>query len=251
MCPLFHFTWLSTLLFLLTGALLGALGGGGSLLALPIFLVALKVPLDVAVPATAAVVGVASLSGAWDAWRERQLDLRTLLRFSLPAVILSAIGSLASSWIPTAILHWTFFAILLYAGARMFLPARASESDGNRLANHLRLTGAGAGTGLLMGLFGVGGGFIATPALVLEGGLTTAAAIPVALGAIALSAAASLAVQIPLGTFRWSLVVPAVVAALAGMELGRGIARRVSAVWLRRGMGVLVLVAAAGLAVKR
>lgn len=83
----------------------------------------------------------------------------------------------------------------------------------------------------------VGGGFIATPALVLEGGLSTAAAIPVALGAIALGAASSLVVQIPSGTFRWSLVVPAVVAALAGMELGRGIARRVPAIWLRRGNG--------------
>jgi uncharacterized protein len=244
MCPAFHFTWLSSLLFVLTGALLGSLGGGGSLLALPIFLVALNVPRDLAVPATAAVVGFAALSGAWDAWQDRQLDLRTLVRFSIPAMVLSAIGSLVSSRIPGGILRWTFAAILLYAGVRLLLPARTSGNDENRPTSPVRLTGAGAGTGLLMGLFGVGGGFLATPALVPEGGPSTAAAIPVALGAIALSAAASLVVQIPSGTFRWTLVAPALVATILGMEMGRGISRRVPQIWLRRGMGLLVLVAA-------
>lgn len=250
MCPLFHFTWLSSLLFVLTGALLGSLGGGGSLLALPIFLMALNVPRDLAVPATAAVVGFAALSGAWDAWKEKQLDLRVLARFSVPAVILSAVGSLVSSRIPGGVLHWTFAAILLYAGVRMLLPARTPMDDGNRPASRARLTTAGAGTGLLMGLFGVGGGFVATPALVLEGGFSATAAVPVALGAIALSAAASLAVQIPSGTFRWTLVAPALVATIAGMEMGRGISRGVPQNWLRRGMGLLVLAAAAVLVLR-
>lgn len=250
MCPLFHFTWLSSLLFVLTGALLGSLGGGGSLLALPIFLVALNVPHELAVPATAAVVGFAALSGAWDAWQDKQLDLRTLMRFSVPAMILSAIGSLVSSRIPGGILHWTFAAILLYAGVRMLFPVGRAKDGENRPSSPMRLTTAGAGTGLLMGLFGVGGGFLATPALVLEGGLSATAAIPMALGAIALSAAASLAVQIPSGTFRWTLVAPALIATIVGMEMGRGISRRVPQTWLRRGMGLLVLVAAAVLVAK-
>lgn len=251
MCPVFHFTWLSSLLFVLTGALLGSLGGGGSLLALPIFLVALNTPHELAVPATAAVVGLAALSGAWDAWKEKRLDLGILVRFSVPAMILSVMGSLVSSRISGQILHWTFAAILLYSGSRLIFPSRKAKGAEASSSSSVRLATAGAGTGLLMGIFGVGGGFLATPALVLEGGLSAVAAIPVALGAIALSAAASLAVQIPSGTFRWTLVAPALVATIIGMELGSGISRRIPQEWLRKGMGILVLVAAVVLMIKR
>jgi len=249
MCPVFHFTWLSSLLFALTGAMLGALGGGGSLLALPIFLVVLKIPTDQAVPATAAVVGGAALSGAWDAWRDKRLDLGMLARFGVPAMLLAAVGSKLTGWMNGQILHWMFVAILLYSGVGLLRPRPGTVPNVARTPNVKRLWVSGAGTGLLMGLFGVGGGFVATPALVLQGGLTAAAAIPVTLGVIALSAASSLAVQISAGNLRWPLVLPALIATLIGMEFGSALSKRLPSRWLLRGLAILLLGVAASMVV--
>lgn len=98
-----------------------------------------------------------------------------------------------------------------------------------------------------MGLFGVGGGFLAMPALVLRGGLTAAAAIPVSLGAMAMNAASSLAVQIPSGNFRWTLVVPALVAVLLGMDFGGRLTRRLPERALQKILGLLLVALAAWL----
>lgn len=246
MCPNFLYTWQSSLLFVLAGGVMGSVGGGGALLALPIFLLVLKVPMDLAVPATTAVVGIAALSGAWDAWKEKRLDLPTLWRFALPGMAFSALGAYLSPKISPTILHWAFFAIVAIAGVRLTLMRQNPSNPGPEAKPEPRhLAVAGAGTGALMGLFGVGGGFLAMPALVLRGGLAAAAAIPVSLGAMALNASASLAVQIPSGTFRWTMVVPALVAVLLGMDLGGRVTRRLSSRTLERILGGLLLVVAA------
>lgn len=249
MCPNFLYTWQSSLLFILAGGVMGSLGGGGALLALPIFLLVLQVPMDLAVPATTAVVGFAALSGAWDAWKEKRLDLSTLWLFALPGMAFSALGSYVSPKISPTLLHWAYFAIVASAGIRLTIRRQnLSEPEQEAKPNPRQLAVAGAGTGALMGLFGVGGGFLAMPALVLRGGLAAAAAIPVSLGAMALNASASLAVQIPSGNFRWTMVVPALMAVLLGMEVGGRVSRQLSARTLERVLGALLLIVAALLA---
>jgi len=248
MCPNFIYTWQSSLLFVLAGTVMGALGGGGALLALPIFLLVLHVPMELAVPATTAVVGVAALSGAWEAWSAKRLDLAVLLRFAIPGMAFAALGAFLSPKIPSSLLHWTFFVIVAVSGIRLLLP-RHDLSDPDAIAppNPTKLAVAGAGTGALMGIFGVGGGFLAMPALVLRGGLAAAAAIPVSLGAMAMNAASSLAVQIPSGNFRWTLAAPALVAVMLGMELGGKLSRRLSGKTLERILGSMLLVIAIAL----
>jgi uncharacterized protein len=248
MCPNFIYSWQSSLLFLLAGAVMGALGGGGALLALPIFLLVLQVPMELAVPATTAVVGIAALSGAWEAWSAKQLDLAVLLRFAIPGMAFAALGAFLAPQLPTFLLHWTFFVIVAVSGIQLLLPRHdLSIPDGPALPHPARLAVAGAGTGALMGLFGVGGGFLAMPALVLRGGLTAAAAIPVSLGAMAMNAASSLAVQIPSGNFRWTLVVPALVAVLLGMDFGGRLTRRLPERALQKILGLLLVALAAWL----
>ncbi|MBK9575770.1 MAG: sulfite exporter TauE/SafE family protein [Fibrobacterota bacterium] len=250
MCPNFIYTWQSSLLFVLVGTVLGSLGAGGALLALPIFLMVLKVPMELAVPATTAVVGFAALSGAWDAWKTKRLDLSVLGRFAVPGMVLSALGSWVSHKIPGAILHWSFLAVVLFAGARLLLPRRAStETENTPKPDPTGLAVAGAGTGALMGLFGVGGGFLAMPALILRGGLSASAAVGVSLGAMALNAASSLAVQIPSGNLRWTLVAPALIAVLLGMEIGGWVSKRMPERVQERVLGILLLGVAVSLVV--
>ena len=241
MCPNFLYTWQSSILFLVAGTVMGSVGGGGALLALPVFLLVLHVPMELAVPATTAVVGVAALSGAWDAWTQKRLDLSIVWRFAIPGMVAAALGAFLSPKIPTQILHWSFFGIVVIAGTRLLLPRGNVPHDPSARPSTARLGFAGAGTGALMGLFGVGGGFLAVPALVLRGGLAATVAIPVSLATMALNAASSLAVQIPSGNFRWTFVVPALVAVLVGMEIGGNVSRRWSERTLERILGVLLL----------
>jgi uncharacterized protein len=245
MCPNFIYTWQSSVLFLLAGTVMGSVGGGGALLALPIFLLVLHVPMELAVPATSAVVGLAALSGAWDAWKNKRLDLAILWRFAIPGMIFAALGAFLSPLISATVLHWSFFVIVAAAGIRLlFLRQNPSHSDVAPAARPAHLAMAGAGTGALMGLFGVGGGFLAMPALILRGGLAAVAAVPVSLGAMALNAGASLAVQIPAGNFRWTLALPALVAVLFGMELGGTVSKKLSSKALERILGGLLVVVA-------
>lgn len=241
MCPNFIYTWQSSLLFVLVGAVLDSLGAGGSLLALPVFLFVLKIPLELAVPATTAVVGLAALSGTWDAWSRKRLDLSVLWRFALPGMAASALLSLVAQRIPETVRHVSFFVLVTLVGARLLL---VGGKQGERDPAPIRtghLAGAGAATGALMGIFGVGGGFLAMPALVLHGGLPVSSALGVSPGAMALNAAASLAVQIPSGNFRWTLVAPALVAVLLGMEIGGWLSKRIPARWQERFLGALLV----------
>ena len=238
MCPFFHYTWLSSLLFLLSGVSLGALGAGGSLLALPIFVHVLGLPLHLAIPATAGTIAIASASGAWDAWRSGRMDKDVALRFGLPGVILALGASFAVPLVPEMMLTGIFVALLLIAGTRLLVTNDMPSTTGSRT---WRLPVAGAVTGAATGLLGVGGGFLATPALILEGGLSAAAAAPVSLLTMAFNATASLVGHIAQGTFRWTLVLPALIAVMLGMELGTALGRRASPRVLRLVLGALVL----------
>jgi len=242
MCPFFHYTWLSSALFFLSGMSLGALGAGGSLLALPIFVHVLGLPLPLAIPATAGTIAVASASGAWDAWRGGRLDKGVALRFGVPGAILSLGASFAVPRVPETLLAGIFVALLLIAGVRLLMADALPSATGART---WRLPLAGAATGTATGLLGVGGGFLATPALILEGGLTAAAAAPVSLLTMAVNATASLAGHIAQGTFRWTLVLPALIAVMLGMDLGSALGRRASPRTLHLVLGTLVLAVAA------
>ena len=111
-----------------------------------------------------------------------------------------------------------------------------------------KLPVSGGAVGILMGLFGIGGGFLAMPALVAGAGLAVAEAVPLSLATIAATAAANLAIQIPSGNFRWGLVAPALFAVFVGMEIGSWIRTRTSDAILRRLLSIVIGAAAAALA---
>ncbi|HNY30288.1 MAG TPA: sulfite exporter TauE/SafE family protein [Fibrobacteria bacterium] len=249
MCPNFMFTWQSSLLFVVVGVALGSQGAGGALLALPIFLVVMELPMELAVPATTAVVGLAALSGAWEAWSAKRMDLSVLGRVAAPAVVVSALGAWITHRIPAAVLHWSFLAVVVFAAVRSLQSRHEERTDSPPGADPVRFPVAGAETGVLMGLFGVGGGILAMPALVRRGGLSASVAMGASFGAMALSAASSLAVRIPSGPFRWTIVVPALIAVLLGMEIGGWVSGRLSGRLQEKTLGVMLMAVAVSLVV--
>uniref|UniRef100_UPI0013F15731 TSUP family transporter n=1 Tax=Actinomadura roseirufa TaxID=2094049 RepID=UPI0013F15731 len=112
-----------------------------------------------------------------------------------------------------------------------------------------RILLAGLVVGLLTGLFGVGGGFVIVPALVLALRLPAPAAVGTSLLVIAVDSAASLAARGGGGHVDWALVLPFTAAAMAGALAGRRAAGRLPAALLTRSFAVLLLAVAGCVAV--
>ncbi|MCA9057660.1 MAG: sulfite exporter TauE/SafE family protein [Planctomycetaceae bacterium] len=185
---------LATLFGLIVGFALGLTGGGGGVFAVPLLVYGLGVAPREAVGISLAAVGGTALSGAIPRLIRGEVELRTGLLFAVAGMAGAPIGSWIATLIPENILLALFALLMLVVAWRMWAKARnpglpsgvcATEGDRDRSAcqrdsdGQLRLTSRcarllvliGLVTGILSGLFGVGGGFVIVPALVLFSGM--------------------------------------------------------------------------------
>lgn len=231
----------------LIGLSLGLLGGGGSILTVPIFVYVLGFAPREAIPSSLAVVGAVSLFGAAGHWRQGNVRLRTALLFGLVAMAGTYGGARLGTRLPGAVQLTLFAAVMLAAAWFMSRPRAGRNGDaepahgGHRTAV---IAAAGVGTGLLTGLVGVGGGFMIVPALVLLAGVPMKQAVGTSLLVIAMNAAAGVAGYGDAAALRWDVLGTFTAVAVAGILAGTRLSRRVPQEALRRGFAVfLVLVA--------
>lgn len=246
MCPIFQFSLLSSLAFGAAGILMAVMGAGGSLLALPAFLVILKLPMPQAIAASSAVVGVAAFSTFLDEQNRSSLPKAQAAWFLVPLLVASLAGAWFLPWFPAKVLGFLLVALLAWAGWN----AMREDSLGVGAFRGPRLSAAGAGVGALMGLLGVGGGFLAVPALQRFGGLDRDRAISLSLLGIGLGSALSLLLHWQEGALRIGHVLPALMAVLVGMELGTQLRRRLPQGFRSRVFGGVLWVVALGVLVK-
>lgn len=240
-------TLLALALAALVGLSLGLLGGGGSILTVPIFVYVLGFAPREAVASSLAVVGAVSLFGAAGHWRQGNVQLRTALLFGLVAMAGTFGGARLGTLLPGTVQLSLFAGVMLVAAWFMSRPRVAREGDGEGV--HGRRAGpvvaAGVGTGLLTGLVGVGGGFMIVPALVLLAGVPMRQAVGTSLLVISMNAAAGVAGYGGPGALRWEVLGMFTAVAVAGILAGTRLSRRVPQEALRRGFAAfLVLVAA-------
>ena len=271
---------MSILLAVAAGALiglsLGALGGGGSILAVPVLVCALGQSPAQATTGSLVVVGVTSLIGALTAYRAGTVLPARGIAFGLVAVGGAVLGAHFSSLVSGAVLLAAFAALMLAIGglmaARQLRARRTTAADaGRHLARPrlddpiisfsptfacacpraLKVLVTATAVGLLTGFLGVGGGFLVVPALLLALGLPMRFAAGTSLVVITLTSAAALAVRAGAGSAPdWGVVlVLTVVSALGGL-VGARLAMRVDTARLTTGFTVLVLGIAAYTAVR-
>jgi uncharacterized membrane protein YfcA len=204
---------------LLVGLLLGLVGGGGSILAVPVLVYALDQSPQAATSESLLIVGLTALIGAIDGGRAGRLRLQTGLVFATAGVLGSLPGTAVNRQIGSHALLLGFSAALLAAGVAMLRRRPAAEP--RRDTRSAPAAAAGLGTGFLTGLFGVGGGFIIVPALVTLVGLPLQAAVGTSLLVIALTSAAALAAHLATGPIAWTLSLAFAAAAVAGVLAGR------------------------------
>ena len=256
---------------IITGLALGLTGGGGTMLALPFLLYGLRLPVHEAVLVSLVAVGIMALVGALARWRAHQLQLHLGLIFAVAGMIGAPIGAMATQWVPAIGLTLGFALLTLFVAVRMWrrghgplptdsqpLPATAmlrqaacrfDPSGRLQLTSHCMrlLVPAGFATGIISGLFGVGGGFVVVPALVLIAGIdirqaTATSLLIVALVSLSGASAAFIAGQ----TVDPMLVMLFAGSGVFGLEMGSRFGRFLPANMLQRGFAiVLVLVAVA------
>ena len=226
--------------------MLGLIGAGGAVVAVPAFVYLFGFEPLAATTASLAVVAASATAGAIPRIRLRQVRLRQAVVFWALGIVGTLAGSRAAPLIPAAVLVDGLVAVMLSAAAAMWRKSSAVESPGRGRRAPWLLPVVAIGVGLLTGLFGVGGGFLIVPALVLVFGLPFALATGTSLVVVALNSMTALLFKADSwGTVDWHIPALVIVGGLVGSAAASrwnvGVSQRI----LERGFAVLLVVLAA------
>ncbi|KUI15877.1 permease [Mycolicibacterium acapulense] len=234
------------------GVLLGLLGGGGSILAVPALVYGVGLGIEEAIPISLVVVATASAVGALPKIRARQVRWRMAGIFAAAGIPATILGSAISRHLPDSALLIGFAVVMVVAGVRMLVDqgntgtaceVRAGQVNWRRCAP--RSIGAGLVVGVLTGLFGVGGGFLIIPALVVVLGVEMSTAIGTSLLVIVANSLAGIFSHLHGVSVDWSLTAAFVAAAMAGSLVAGYFGTKVDTDRLQRWFAYLVFVVAA------
>lgn len=233
-------------LSLLIGLLLGLLGGGGSILTVPVMVYLVGLPPKSAIATSLVVVGTTSLITVIGHARRGWVCWKTGYAFGLAGMAGAYGGGRLAALIPGNILLLLFALVMLGTAGAMLGGRREAPRAPNAPICPARLNLPavlfdGLLVGSLTGLVGVGGGFVIVPALNLLGGLPMHAAIGTSLLVIAMNSGAALLGYASHVSIDFDLVAVVTGAAVAGSVLGGLVSKRVSGNTLRRGFGVFVI----------
>ena len=233
------------------GILLGLLGGGGSILAVPVLVYVLGQEVRAATTESLIIVGVTAAIAAGAHHRAGHVRWRPALVFSGAAAIGAFAGTVLNRVVdPEAILA-SFALLLLVAAAgvvRRRGDATSSRSRGGSLVK--RALPVGFATGVLTGFYGVGGGFLIVPALAVLLGVGFTEAIGTSLAVIALTSAAALVAHLASGGINWPVTTSFTAAAVIGALAGTRASDRVPTRQLQFGFAALLVGVAAFLLAK-
>jgi uncharacterized membrane protein YfcA len=229
------------------GVSLGLLGGGGSILAVPVLVYVAGVDARDSVVMSLGIVGSTSFVGSLLHARHARLDLRVALLFGGTGMAGAYLGSRFTRLVsgPTLLL---LFALLMLLVATLMLTRKARPEDDVPRAGRLPHTlAAGLLVGVLTGFLGVGGGFLIVPALVLFAGLPMRMAVGTSLLVIAANCVAGILGHLEHGIPEPLLMASFTAVAVLGSLVGVAIAGRVSQASLRRAFAVFVVLVALGM----
>lgn len=235
------------------GLSLGALGGGGSILAIPALVYGAGQGAKPASATSLILVAITSAIGLLPHWRAGRVRWGAGLLFGLAGSGAALLGGWMASGVNGDLLLLLFSGVMVAAAVMMWRRARPGST-------HVATTGsvvitvdagtvvkvlvAGSVVGMLTGFFGVGGGFVIVPMLVLALGFSMPEAVGTSLVVIIINSMVALTTRLKAGNVEWKVVVPFVVASLLGVLVGSHLAGKRDAKALQRWfVGLLVIVA--------
>lgn len=232
---------LAALLSLLIGALLGLLGGGGGILAVPMLVYVVGVEVKTAIATSLFFIGATSAVGAALAAREGRVRWATGALFGGGSMAGAFLGGRLARFVPERALLLGLGAVMLATAVAM-VRGRPSPVGGPRPSAAGPVLALGGAVGVVSGLVGAGGGFLIVPALTLLRGLALRDAIGTSLFIIAVQSFAGVLGHLGHAELSMGLVATLTVTAMLGMAGGRALGGRLPAPALTRGFAALVLV---------
>ncbi|MFE7186437.1 sulfite exporter TauE/SafE family protein [Streptomyces erythrochromogenes] len=228
----------------LIGISLGVLGGGGSILTVPILVYLGGMETKEAVATSLFVVGATSVIGLVPHARAGRVRRRTGLLFGAVGMVGAYGGGRLAAYVPGTALLVVFALMMLATAVAMLRGPRSHDADepprGELPVKHVVVQGlvVGAATGLV----GSGGGFLVVPALALLAGLPMSIAVGTSLLVIAMQSFSGLAGHLAGVRIDWDLTLMVTVAAVAGSLIGSRFAGRIPQDALRKAFGWFVVV---------
>jgi len=227
-------TFLALLSGGLVGVMLGATGAGGSILAIPLLVYLVGVPVQEATVTSLMVVGYSSLFGAWRRSRDHHVKGRAALVFSTTGLIGAWLGAMGHALVHEETILLLFG--LLMVGVSVWSLGRRSrvvpdQSDG--CAREFSLTcvgralGIGFGVGLLTGFFGIGGGFLIVPSLIGVLGFPASMAVGTSLMIIGLTTLGGIMGHLGMASVQFGITAVVITGSLAGILVGTSLSQKV------------------------
>jgi uncharacterized protein len=248
--------WLITLICgSLVGCTLGLIGGGGSILAVPLLLYVIGIEdPHVAIGTSALAVGTNAALNLIGHWRLGNIKLPCAVTFALAGVLGALVGSMLGKAFDGQILMLLFAVAMLAVGIAMLRRRQDAGDPSVHITPSIavRLIGVGFLTGVLSGLFGIGGGFLIVPGLMLGSGMPMLYAVGSSLFSVAAFGFTTAGSYAWSGLIDWPVALVFIAGGAAGGVLGVHLATRLAArrQVLTRVFAALVLAVAAYMAVQ-
>jgi uncharacterized protein len=247
--------WLGYIAAIGIGMILGLIGGGGSILSIPILVYIFHLDIVTASAYSLFIVGMTSLVGAIPKYREHLVSLRTGILFGVPSIVSIfstrkwIVPSIPESVISFGEFELTKRLLLLGIFATLMILASVSmirRSETAPMEQHPWYTTLliieGILIGFLTGLVGAGGGFLIIPALVLLTGLPFKTAVGTSLFIIAINSLMGFLGDVMNLQIAWGFLLSITALAISGIFIGNSFSKRISQVRLRKSFGWFVLV---------
>lgn len=246
---------LGYLLAIVVGISLGLIGGGGSILTVPVMVYLFAVKPDLATTYSLFIVGIAALIGSYKHYRLGNLDLRSATIFGLPSILSlllvrkfilpnlpDHILDIGNFELTKNILLMVVFAMLMIAASHSMI-RKQKEKLTNFKPKTSRVILTGFSVGIITGFLGAGGGFLIIPALIFFAGLKMKEAVGTSLLIIAVNALIGFAGDMFIGVdINMALLLSLGALAIGGIFIGTYLSKKIDGKKLKPAFGWFVLV---------
>ncbi|MBF4507928.1 sulfite exporter TauE/SafE family protein [Flavobacterium sp. JLP] len=239
---------------IIIGISLGLIGGGGSILTIPILVYLFKVNPEQATSYSLFIVGLTALFGSYSHYKMGNLKLKSALYFAIPSVIsiliirevifpqiASTLFSIASYSVSKDFLIMIIFSVLMITAAISMI--RKSQPKIKAETNYIQLSIIGFVVGIITGFLGAGGGFLIIPALLFFANLPMKQAVGTSLLIITINSSIGFGGDLYIGTpINYPFLLGVSVMALLGMIIGSQLSKKIDGTKLKPIFGWFVLV---------
>jgi len=244
----------------LIGVSLGLIGGGGSILTVPVLAYLFHVDPVLATAYSLFIVGLSSLVGAYPKYKSGLIDLKTAAVFGIPSIIAvfltrkvlvpsipATLFEIAGVSVTKALAMMILFAVLMVAASVSMIRNQKKEeqaTEESRVFNYPVILLEGSVVGVLTGLVGAGGGFLIIPALVMLSKLPMKQAVGTSLLIIGAKSLIGFTGDLMenFALMNWSLLLMVTVLAVVGIFVGNQLSKKIDGSALKKGFGWFVLV---------